>query len=202
MRPVSLHLHDALRWIVLLQELLLGYLKVLLQEGQFPQIGSQNGLEPPELVEKVRILAKVVDSVGIDDHNAVAGQCLDYFGEEVVHIEISAQSGANHPGMDGFLPVSQLGGPPIQHDLLLLLGQFEFLLGDEQRVGDYFRGVGLDGWGTEPGAEDMAEVPADLESRDGGVVGCPCELEGSSDDGETSVLPLGVVLVERREDCC
>lgn len=80
-----------------------------------------------------------------------------------------------------------------------MLAAGELFLGDEEGVRDDLRGVGLDGGRAELGAEDVAEVSSHFQGGDRGVVGCSCELEGPTNDCDSTVLALGIMLLQTRK---
>ena len=71
MTPISFYFHHSLLWVILTQNLIFGYFKMLLQKGKLSEIGRYDSPESFEIFEQLWILAEIVYSVSIKSYHAI-----------------------------------------------------------------------------------------------------------------------------------
>lgn len=135
---------DFLPGAVLGQYLVDVYLVNALQDGKLSVVGGEDGFEAGELVKEVRVVAEIVDAIGVEDYDGIVGQVLYEQRQEFLHVSVSAEPGPDDPTIDGLFPPLQLVGPLQRHLLALPLRVLHLLLRNEHRVHDDLRRVGLD----------------------------------------------------------
>ena len=136
------------------------------------------------------MLAQIVNSISIKNHDFVFIDAPDEMGEKLLHVAISAKSRSNNPGVDSFFPRAYFMNPLLVDLPDLLRTDFLLLLGNENGVHDDLGGVRLDrDWGRFR-AEDVSEIASGFETGNGCIVRSACELIASSDHCHPPVITL------------
>ena len=151
-------------------------------------VWSNNSFEATEFLEELRVLAKVVDSVCVENHDTFWRKVFDKFWKEYVHVFVSAQTRTNYPWVNGFLPLFYLMQPLINHLSDFLLLTIHLFLWNKNWMDNQLRRVRFNGWCWWFWAKYMCKITSDFEWWDCRVIRCSRKLVTASNNTNSTTL--------------